>query len=203
MRLVAVAELGGWAAQRLGGAGRRDGLVRRAGPGAGDAPALARVPGLRGRDPAGGCILSYGGSSVRGMTSRLNPYINFDGDARAALEFYRSVFGGELTLSSFGDFGTADPAVADRIMHGQLETPAGYTLMGSDIMPGMPFSPGTTMTVSLSGDDADALHDYWTKLSDGATVTMTLEKQVWGDEFGQLTDRFGVPWMINIGQPQG
>ena len=103
------------------------------------------------------------------MTSRLNPYINFDGDARAALEFYRSVFGGELTLSSFGDFGNADPAVADRVMHGQLETPAGYTLMGSDIMPGMPFSPGTTMTVSLSGDDAGALHDYWTKLSDGAT----------------------------------
>ena len=152
---------------------------------------------------SGLALLSYGGSNLPSMTSRLNPYINFDGDARAAMEFYRSVFGGELVLSSFGDFGNADPALADRIMHGQLETPAGYTLMGSDVMPDMPFNPGTTMTVSLSGDDVDTLHDYWAKLSDGATVTVPLDKQVWGDEFGQLTDRFGVPWMINISQPQG
>ena len=135
------------------------------------------------------------------MTSRLNPYINFNGDARAAMEFYRSVFGGELTVSTFGEFGNPDPAVADRIMHGQLETPAGYTLMGSDVMPDMPFNPGTTMTVSLSGDD-QALREYWAKLSDGATVTVPLEKQMWGDEFGQLTDRFGVGWLVNISQPQ-
>ena len=137
------------------------------------------------------------------MTSRLNPYLSFNGDARAAMEFYRSVFGGELVLSSFGDFGNPDPAVADKVMHAQLETDAGYTLMGSDMMPDMPYSPGTAMTVSLSGDDTDTLHDYWSKLSEGATITVPLDKQVWGDEFGQLTDRFGVPWMINIGQPQG
>jgi PhnB protein len=119
------------------------------------------------------------------------------------MEFYRSVFGGELVLNSFGDFGNADPAVADKVMHAQLETDAGFTLMGSDTMPDMPYSPGTTMTVSLSGDDTDMLHDYWSKLSEGATVTMPLDKQVWGDEFGQLTDRFGVPWMVNISQPQG
>ncbi|HEU4347513.1 MAG TPA: VOC family protein [Actinoplanes sp.] len=136
------------------------------------------------------------------MTSRLNPYLSFNGDAREAMEFYRSVFGGELTTNTFGELGNADPAVADKVMHSQLETDAGYTLMGSDTMPGMPYSPGTTMTVSLSGDSNDGLQEYWARLSDGATVTVPLEKQVWGDEFGQLTDRFGVPWMVNIGQPQ-
>ncbi|HEU4348118.1 MAG TPA: VOC family protein, partial [Actinoplanes sp.] len=96
-----------------------------------------------------------------------------------------------------------DPAVADKVMHSQLVTDAGYWLMGSDTMPGMPFIPGTTNTVSLSGDDTEQLHECWNRLSDGATVNVPLEKQVWGDEFGQLTDKFGVPWMVNIGQPQG
>jgi PhnB protein len=137
------------------------------------------------------------------MTSRLNPYISFDGNAREALEFYRSIFGGELVVNTFGDFGNPDPAVADKVMHGQLETDEGYTLMGADSMPGMPFTPGTTVTVSLSGDTESPLRDYWTKLSDGATVAVPLEKQMWGDEFGQLTDRYGVHWMVNIGQPQG
>ena len=136
------------------------------------------------------------------MTSRLNPYLSFNGDARAAMDFYRSVFGGELTVSTFGELGNADPAVADKVMHSQLETPEGYTLMGSDIMAGMPFIPGTTMTVSLSGDSNSPLHEYWEKLSDGGTVNVPLDKQVWGDEFGQLTDKFGVPWMVNISQPQ-
>jgi PhnB protein len=138
------------------------------------------------------------------MTSRLNPYLHFNGDARAAMEFYRSVLGGELVINTFGESGgMADPAVADKVMHAQLETDAGYTLMGADIMPGMPFSPGTTMTVCLSGDDSQRLHEYWSRLADGASVNVPLEKQMWGDEFGQLTDRFGVPWMVNIGQPQG
>ena len=134
------------------------------------------------------------------MTTRLNPYINFDGDARQALEFYRSVFGGELSVMTFGDMGNPDTTVNGRVMHGQLETTAGYTLMCSDIMPGMPFVPGTTITVSLSGDEAEELRGYWDRLAEGGTVTVTLEKQVWGAEFGQLTDRFGVAWMVNIGQ---
>ena len=136
------------------------------------------------------------------MTSRLNPYLSFNGDAREAMEFYRSIFGGELTINTFGEFGNSDSAVADKIMHAQLVTDAGYTLMGSDLMPNMPYTPGTTMTVSLSGDSSDQLREYWTKLADGATVTVPLEKQMWGDEFGQLTDKYGVPWMVDIGQPQ-
>ena len=136
------------------------------------------------------------------MTSRLNPYLSFNGDARDAVEFYRSVFGGELTVSTHGEYGNPDPAMKDKVMHGQLETDAGYTLMVSDIMPDMPFNPGNTITISLSGDEGDRLRQYWEKLCDGGAVTMPLEKQMWGDEFGMCTDRFGVGWMVNIGQPQ-
>jgi PhnB protein len=133
------------------------------------------------------------------MTSRLNPYISFNGDAREAMEFYKSVFGGELTINTFGDLGTPDADLKDKIMHAQLVTTEGYWLMGSDSAPGMPYTQGTTITVSLSGDDA-SLRDHFAKLAEGGTITMPLEKQVWGDEFGQLTDKFGVAWMINIGQ---
>ncbi|MDQ7909552.1 VOC family protein [Phytohabitans sp. ZYX-F-186] len=136
------------------------------------------------------------------MASRLNPYINFDGNARQALEFYKDVFGGELALSTFGQFPGADPATADKIMHGQLETPSGYTLMASDTPPDWQIDPGNNITVSLSGDDADELHGYWDKLADGGTVTVPLEKQMWGDEFGQCVDRFGISWLVNISQPQ-
>jgi PhnB protein len=136
------------------------------------------------------------------MTSRLNPYISFNGNAREAMEFYRSVFGGDLTVSTFGEFGQPDPAVADKVMHAQLITDAGYALMGADTMPGMEYQPGNTITVSLSGDDAADLRRYWDKLADGGTVAVKLEKQVWGDEFGQCVDKFGIAWLVNIGQPQ-
>ena len=95
------------------------------------------------------------------MSSRLNPYLTFNGDAREAMEFYRSVFGGELQLTTFAEFGAPDPAIADKIMHANLHTPAGYTLMASDTAPKM-----------------------------------------WGDEYGQCVDRFGVPWMVNIAVAQ-
>jgi PhnB protein len=137
------------------------------------------------------------------MASRLNPYISFDGTAREAMEFYKDVFGGELTISTFGEFGQADTPIADKIMHAQLETKSGYTLMASDTPPGMDFTPGGNITISLSGEDEDDLRGYWEKLSDGGTVTMPLEKQMWGDIFGQCVDRFGIAWMVNIAQPQG
>jgi PhnB protein len=136
------------------------------------------------------------------MASRLNPYIQFKDNARQALEFYKGVFGGELTVSTFGEFGQQDTPVADKVMHGQLETPSGFTLMASDTPPGMERNPGTNITVSLSGDDTDELRGYWEKLADGGTVSLPLEKQMWGDEFGMCTDRFGVPWMVNIAQPR-
>ena len=137
------------------------------------------------------------------MASRLNPYLNFNGNARQALEFYTSVFGGSLNVSTFADFGTPkDAPDAGKIMHGQLETEAGYTLMASDAPPGMESQGMEGFGVSLSGDDADALRRYWDKLSDGGTVTMPMQKQVWGDEFGMCEDGFGVSWLVNISQPQ-
>jgi PhnB protein len=136
------------------------------------------------------------------MASRLNPYIQFEDNARQALEFYKGVFGGNLVMNTFGDFGQQDSPDADKIMHGQLETDSGFTLMAADTPPGMERNPGDNISVSLSGDDADELRGYWEKLSDGGTVSVPLEKQMWGDEFGQCVDRFGVQWMVNIGQPR-
>ena len=132
------------------------------------------------------------------MTSRLNPYISFSDNARQAMEFYRDVFGGELTLNTFGEMGGAAPGEENKVMHAHLETPSGFTLMASDTPPGMPRSEGSSISVSLSGDDADDLRRYWERLSDGGEVQMPLEKQVWGDVFGMCQDRFGVPWMVNI-----
>jgi PhnB protein len=136
------------------------------------------------------------------MTSRLNPYLNFNGNARQALEFYASVFGGNLTLSTFADFGNQGSPDADRIMHGQLETSAGYTIMAADITSEMGYHAPAGFSVSLSGDDGDDLHAYWEKLSAAGTVTMPLQKQVWGDEFGMCVDQFGISWLVNISQPQ-
>ena len=137
------------------------------------------------------------------MTSQLNPYISFAGNAREALEFYNGVLGGTLTLSTFGEFGAPDAPEADKIMHGMLVTDGGLALMAADTPPGMEHNPGDNIAVSLSGDDADDLRGYWEKLSSAGAVTMPLEKQVWGDEFGMCTDQFGIGWMVNIaGQQQ-
>jgi PhnB protein len=137
------------------------------------------------------------------MASRLNPYLSFDGDARQAMEFYKDVFGGTLELNSYGDFGQADTPDADKIMHSMLETPAGFTLMGADNPPGTELTKGNNCAVSLSGEDDAELRGYWEKLSEGSSVSVPLEKQMWGDVFGMCTDRFGVAWMVNISQPQG
>ncbi|MFF7451709.1 MULTISPECIES: VOC family protein [unclassified Streptomyces] len=137
------------------------------------------------------------------MGSRLNPYLSFDGDARQAMEFYEQVFGGTLTLHTFGSLGQPDTPEADKIMHGMLETTSGFTLMGADTPPGMEHTPGTNFSVSVSGDDDAELRGYWEKLSADGTVSVPLERQMWGDVFGMCTDRFGIPWMVNITQPQG
>ena len=136
------------------------------------------------------------------MTSRLNPYISFAGNAREAMEFYNAVFGGTLTLNTFGEYGDKDAPEADKIMHGNLETDNGLVLMGADTPPGMEHDPGNNIAVSLSGDDADDLRGYWEALSDGGTVAVPLAKQMWGDEFGMCVDRFGIAWMVNIAAQQ-
>jgi PhnB protein len=136
------------------------------------------------------------------MSIRLNPYLSFAGNAREAMEFYRTVFGGDLTLSTFGEYGPSDAPGADKIMHGQLES-GDMALMGADTPPGEEERrSGNDVALSLSGDDADVLRGYWTKLSDGGTVSVPLEQQMWGDEFGMCTDRYGVSWMVNIAGSQ-
>lgn len=138
------------------------------------------------------------------MTARLNPYLNFRNSAREAMTFYQSVFGGELQLMTYADNNMAhEPADEDKIMHGQLETPNGMTLMGADTPASMPLSEGGSISVSLSGDDEATLRGYWDKLIANGTVTVPLEKAPWGDAFGMLKDRFGIAWLVNIsGQPQ-
>jgi PhnB protein len=133
------------------------------------------------------------------VTSRLNPYINFSDKARQAMEFYRDVFGGELAINTFGEMGGAAPGDENKVMHAMLETPSGFTLMASDAPAGMTQDTGSTISISLSGDDPE-LRDYFQKLSQGGSVTMPLEKQMWGDEFGMLVDPFGVQWMVNVSQ---
>ncbi|MFY1690130.1 VOC family protein [Plantactinospora sp. WMMB782] len=136
------------------------------------------------------------------MPTRLNPYLSFRGDARAAMEFYQRIFGGNLVVNTFGEFGT-EGEQSDQVMHAMLETERGFTLMGSDVPAEMDHEPGNAITVSLSGEDGDELRGYWTALADGGIVSVPLERQMWGDEFGACVDRFGVPWMVNISAPRG
>lgn len=139
------------------------------------------------------------------MSSKLNPYINFRGEAREAIAFYQSVFGGSPTISTFAAFGMpmANPAENEWVMHGQLETPSGYTLMISDAPSHMPHTPGSNISISLSGDDDAELSGYWSKLAEGARfVAAELAVAPWGDKFGMLTDRFGIGWMVNIALPK-
>lgn len=136
------------------------------------------------------------------MGSQLNPYISYDGNARQAMEFYQEVFGGKLEVGTVADFGIPDAPNPDKVMHARLDTPDGYTLMAFDVPDGVPFQPGTNVAAYLGGEDTE-LRGYFEKLSAGGTVTMPLEKQVWGDEAGALVDQFGITWMFNITQPRG
>src|SRR5215213_4126440 len=134
------------------------------------------------------------------MPSRLNPYLSFKDNAREAMEFYKSVFGGKLDMNTFKEYhASEDPSEDDKIMHAQLEAPNGITFMASDTPSRMEFKPGNTISMSLSGDDEKELAGYYKMLADGGgTVMMPLEKAPWGDTFGMVTARFGVAWMVNI-----
>ena len=129
----------------------------------------------------------------------LSPYLSFRDNARNAMEFYRTVFGGELTMTTFGEGqATDDPSEKNLIMHGQLTTPSGFTLMGADTPSSMEHTPGNTMSVSLFGTEHEELTGYWNALAVDAQFTMGLDAAPWGDTFGMLTDKFGVQWMVNI-----
>ena len=133
------------------------------------------------------------------MNTRLNPYIGFRDTAKQAGQFYQSMFGGELTISTFGEFqASEDPAEKDKIMHAMLTSDGGLVLMAADTPKSMDNSSGNNYSVSLSGDNDAELQGYWDKLTVDGTVTEPLERAPWGDSFGMCTDKFGVSWMVNI-----
>jgi len=130
--------------------------------------------------------------------TQLNPYLTFPGTAREAMELYKSVFGGELTLQTFAESGmpTKDED-KDKIVHAVLKNDE-FTFMASDGNSEHPVNMGDNISMSLSGEDEAKLKEYFDKLSEGGKVDMPLAKQFWGDTFGMLTDKFGIHWMVNI-----
>jgi PhnB protein len=137
------------------------------------------------------------------MQTLLNPYISYRDNAREAMEFYQSVFGGKLVMNTFKEYhASQDPGEDDKIMHARLDADNGITFMAADTPSGMEYQPGANISMSLSGEDEAELTTYYQKLSAGGTVGMPLESAPWGDKFGMLTDKFGVNWMINISGQQ-
>lgn len=133
------------------------------------------------------------------MQSRLNPYIGFKGTAREAMEFYKTIFGGKLDISTFKDSGmSSDPSEENLVMHAMLEADNGITFMASDTPSHVEYKPGTNISISLSGDNEAELKGYWEKLAEGGTIRQPLEKAPWGDMFGMVADKFGIEWMVNI-----
>ena len=131
------------------------------------------------------------------MAVQLNPYLNFRDSARAAMEFYHAVFGGDLDLSTYGEMNMFNnPEEAHKIMHGLLKGDHGVVLMGADVPNGIDFPANSS--VSLSGDDTAVLTAWWEALTEGATISEPLTQAPWGDTFGMLKDKFGVPWLVNI-----
>ena len=134
------------------------------------------------------------------MGTVLNPYLNFRGNAREAMEFYQGVFGGVLRMMTFKEYNASeDPSEDDQIMHAQLEAD-GLIFMAADTPKRMEYSEGSNFSMSLSGEDEAQLRGYFDKLADGGMVMMPLEKAMWGDTFGMLTDRFGIRWLVNVNQ---
>ncbi len=132
--------------------------------------------------------------------TKLNPYMHFKDNAKEVMEFYKYVFGGELTMSTFKEGMGQDGPEGDRIMHAMLIIGPEMTLMGSDTPSHMEYNPGSSVEMSLSGESSDEekLTSYWNRLSEGATLSVPLNKAPWGDTFGMLKDKFGMGWMVNI-----
>jgi len=141
-------------------------------------------------------------------------HLNFRGDARAALEFYATVFGGETTIATYGDFGMPhDAPGAQNVVFGQVESGEGFRVMAYDI-PGQSGGSadgagstrrenGATLTdqsffVSVRGATLAEVEGYWAKLSAGATIVEPLAASAWSPGFGMLTDGFGVTWILDV-----
>lgn len=131
------------------------------------------------------------------MHTHAIPYINFDGQAREALAFYKDCFGGELQLLEVGNSPMAQHFPPERysyIMHGQLNNEH-FVLMASDLTP-PPFTAGNNFAVMVACATEEECRRYFEKLSEGGHVYDPLKMQFWGALFGVVTDRFGTRWSI-------
>lgn len=129
---------------------------------------------------------------------QLLPYLTFDGTCREAMEFYRQVFGGELEVRYFKEFyGDMPQADQEKVMHAELKNDA-MSLMASDSVPGSETTFGDNVRITVTGTDSKRLVAFFEELSQGGTVIMPFEKQVWGQELGMLTDKFGTHWLISV-----
>ncbi len=137
------------------------------------------------------------------MSLSLVPYLNFPpGVTREAMTYYQGIFGGELTINTFSEFGM-EGMPADGTMHSQLVT-GQFTLMASDAMPGADATwGGTRVYLSFMGDEVELMQGWFAALAADGRVGMPLEKQVWGDLYGLAMDKFGLEWMFNISGGQG
>ena len=134
------------------------------------------------------------------MQTKLNPYLSFLDNAREAMAFYQSVFGGKLELSTFGEFHAAQDASEENlIMHAVLTADNGLVLMGSDTPKRMQHNTGANnISLSLNGDNEVELRGYFDKLAAGGETIMPLERAMWGDMFGMCNDKYGFHWMVNV-----
>jgi len=130
----------------------------------------------------------------------LNPYLSFRDDAREAMEFYQSVFGGDLQVMTFADVPGMghDPSENDKVMHSMLTSPGGLVLMASDTPNSMEHRSPQSVSLSISGEDDAELQRYWDALSADGTVTMPYETPPWGGKFGMLIDKFGFAWYLAL-----
>lgn len=128
----------------------------------------------------------------------LNTYLNFDGNAREAMEFYKTCLGAELVMMTFADAPIqAPPGSEERVMHARL-TKGPLMLMASDCMPGMPFQQGTNFSLTIECDTPQEVDKLFAALSAGGKVTMPVQETFWASRFGMLTDKFGVNWMLDL-----
>ncbi|MFI6787974.1 VOC family protein [Nonomuraea sp. NPDC050383] len=127
-------------------------------------------------------------------------HLNFRGDARAALEFYQSVFGGHLSVVTYKDAGNPqDAAEADQVMWGQVVSDRGFHVMAYDVPSRLPWDRGeNSFFLSVRGDSAEEITAYWERLSEGASIAQPLGPAQWAPLYGMLTDRFGVVWVVDV-----
>lgn len=134
------------------------------------------------------------------MAIKTVAHLNFRGEARAALNFYQTVFGGELAIVTHARaYGTKDPAEVDLVSWGQVVSPEGFAIMAFDVPAAMEWDAGKIpFFVSIRGGDEAELSRYWANLAAGAAVLQPLAGSAWAKLYGMLKDRFGVTWVLDV-----